>query len=160
MNKVKFLEISINQQLKDFKGEKNKDYIIKIPKRGTKKSAGYDFFAPFDIHLEPGEVKKIPTGIKVQMPSNFYLGLYPRSGHGFKFALRLMNTIGIIDADYIESDNEGHIFIKLRNEGNKELSIKQGEGMAQGIFHKYELVDGDSFDNGDDRNGGMGSTDN
>ena len=152
---IKFHKISNKQMLEDF----GKEVEVELPRRGTKLSAGYDFIALEDIKLEPGEVKKIPTGVKVEMPPNFWLGIHPRSGHGFKYALRLMNTLGVIDADYIHGKNEGHIWIKLRNEGNKELFIEKGKGMAQGIFRKYYLTEGDSFEKGAQREGGMGSTD-
>ena len=46
---------------------------IKLPKRATAGSAGYDFYAPFDITLSPGETIKIPTGIRVQMEVNYVL---------------------------------------------------------------------------------------
>ena len=69
---------------------------LKLPKRATKGSAGYDFYAPFDITLNPGETIKIPTGIRVKMEDNYVLKLYPRSGLGFKYRLQLNNTVGII----------------------------------------------------------------
>ena len=101
---------------------------IKLPKRATKGSAGYDFFAPFDIVLEPGKTIKIPTGIRAQMEDNYVLKLYPRSGLGFKYRLQLNNTVGIIDSDYYYSDNEGHIFAKITNDSNegKVLTINKG----------------------------------
>ena len=89
---------------------------IKVPKRATKGSAGYDFFAPVTFSLKPGETIKIPTGIRVWMEEHFVLKLYPRSGLGFKYRLQLNNTVGIIDSDYYYSDNEGHIFAKITND--------------------------------------------
>lgn len=137
----------------------NKIYdSIKLPKRATKLSAGYDCYAPYGFTLNPGEEIKIPTGIKAYMQPGEVLLAFPRSGLGFKYFCRLANTIGVIDADYIESDNEGHIFVKLRNEGDKEMHIKIGDAMCQLIFMPFLLVDGDSFDNGNQRNGGFGST--
>lgn len=137
----------------------NKIYdSIKLPKRATKLSAGYDCYAPYGFTLNPGEEIKIPTGIKAYMKPGEVLLAFPRSGLGFKYFCRLANTIGVIDADYIESDNEGHIFVKLRNEGDKEMHISVGTAMCQLIFIPFLLVDGDSFDNGNQRNGGFGST--
>lgn len=153
-----FEKISKNQFNKDFEGFNVIYEDIKIPKRSTSKSAGYDCFAPIDIKLEPNEEIKIPTGIRSYMLDNEKLGALPRSGHGFKYYLRLANTQGVIDADYYDSDNEGHIFVKLRNEGHKTLEIKKGQGMCQLIFSKYLLADGDDY-TGDVRNGGFGSTD-
>ena len=83
---------------------------------------------------------------------------YPRSGLGFKFRLQLNNTVGIIDSDYYNSDNEGHIFAKLTNDSNegKTVQIKAGEGFMQGIFVEYGITVDDSVT--DVRNGGFGST--
>ena len=131
---------------------------INLPKRATSGSAGYDFYAPVTLTILPGETIKIPTGIRVSMEENWVLKCYPRSGLGFKFRLQLNNTVGIIDSDYYYSDNEGHIFVKLRNEGNKPLVISQGEAMCQFIFAPFLLADGDSFERGEERNGGFGST--
>ena len=156
MRKRGFEIISSNQFNKDF--DVNMETEIKLPKRGTKKSAGYDFFAPFDIYLAAGAEIEIPTGIRAYMQDGEVLLAFPRSGLGFKYYTRLANTIGVIDSDYYDSNNEGHIKVKLRNEGNKELFIKQGEAFCQMMFVPFLLVDNDSFDNGDVRNGGFGST--
>ena len=150
--------VSENQILKDFGINKLEKLILKLPKRSTKLSAGYDCFAPYDIVLEPNEEVKVPTGINSYMRPGEVLLAFPRSGLGFKYYCRLANTIGVIDADYIQSDNEGHIFVKIRNEGDKTMTIKAGEGMCQFIFIPFLLADGDSFENGEIRNGGFGST--
>ena len=131
---------------------------LPLPKRATKGSAGYDFFAPFDITLAPGQTIKIPTGIRAKMEDNWVLKLYPRSGLGFKFRLQLNNTVGIIDSDYYYSDNEGHIFAKITNDTNENrvVEIKKGTGFMQGIFVEYGITYDD--DATSIRNGGFGST--
>jgi len=140
--------------------EKIKAYYeeLKLPKRATKGSAGYDFYAPFDITLAPRETIKVPTGIRVYMEENYVLKLYPRSGLGFKFRLQLNNTVGIIDSDYYYSDNEGHIFAKITNDSNenKTVTIQKGTGFMQGIFVEYGITFDD--DTTSIRNGGFGST--
>lgn len=131
---------------------------IKLPKRATTGSAGYDFYTPFSFTLQPGETIKIPTGIRAKMDENWVLKLYPRSGLGFKFRLQLNNTVGIIDSDYFNSDNEGHIFAKITNDSNEEkvLSLEKGAGFMQGIFLEYGITVDDEADGV--RNGGFGST--
>lgn len=133
---------------------------IKLPKRATKKSAGYDFFAPYDFSLAPGETIKIATGIRVLLDDDKFLMCAPRSGHGFKARVQLDNTIGIIDADYSESSNEGHIHVKLTNDSHtgKTISVARGDGMIQAIILPYFKVDDD--DSTTQRDGGFGSTDN
>lgn len=160
---AKFYKVSKEQYLKSFDNKNNEEILsiyddILLPKRATKGSAGYDFFAPFDIVLKPGETIKIPTGIRVSMEENYVLKLYPRSGLGFKYRLQLNNTVGIIDSDYYYSDNEGHIFAKITNDSNegKTLEIKKGQGFMQGIFVEYGITLDD--DTVEVRNGGFGST--
>lgn len=131
---------------------------LKLPKRATKGSAGYDFYSPLSFELQPGETIKIPTGIRAAMREDYVLMVFPRSGLGFKFRLQLNNTVGIIDSDYYYSDNEGHIFIKLTNDSNegKVLDLEAGNGFAQGIFLPFGITEDDEVT--EIRNGGFGST--
>lgn len=156
MNLAKFSKVSLSQYTADTdNGELEYDSII-LPHRATRSSAGYDFFAPRDICLEPGQSAKVATGIRAYMPDNWVLLILPRSGLGFKYRLRLDNTVGVIDADYYGSSNEGHIFIKITNEGDKPLSVGAGTAFAQGIFTQYMLTEDDCVQS--TRDGGMGST--
>ena len=131
---------------------------LKLPKRSTKGSAGYDFFAPLSFSLAPNATIKIPTGIRVEMEEGWVLKLYPRSGLGFKYRLQMNNTVGIIDSDYFYSDNEGHIFIKMTNASNegRTVEVPAGTGFAQGIFLEFGITVDDDADGV--RNGGFGST--
>lgn len=152
----KFEIISKEQYQKDLEGMC--EYSdISLPVRGTSHSAGYDFKSPIEFELKPGEFKKVPTGIKVQMNDDEYLMLFVRSSMGFKYNIRLCNQVGIVDSDYYNNpDNEGHMFIKIQNEGTEIVKINKGDRFAQGIFNKYYLTDDDSA-NGN-RTGGFGST--
>ena len=143
--------------IKEEEGQEMYDSLM-LPKRATKGSAGYDFYAPFTFHLSPGETIKIPTGIRAKMEADWVLKLYPRSGLGFKYRLQLNNTVGIIDSDYYYSDNKGHIFAKITNDSNegKEVTVQKGTGFMQGIFLQYGITLDD--DTEEVRNGGFGST--
>ena len=131
---------------------------VKLPKRATSGSAGYDFFSPLTFELKPQETIKIPTGIRAKMEDNWVLQCYPRSGLGFKFRLQLNNTVGIIDSDYYNSYNEGHIFAKITNDTKegKIVEIQAGTGFMQGIFMEYGITVDDDVE--EVRNGGFGST--
>lgn len=164
---AKFLKVSFEEYKEafcDIYGDESDSLIrevydaINLPRRATSGSAGYDFFAPLDIELKPGETAKIPTGIRVKINEGWVLAIYPRSGLGFKFRLQLNNTVGIIDSDYFNSDNEGHIFIKITNDTNegKTVFVKQGNGFAQGIFTPFGITEDDDVN--ETRNGGFGST--
>ncbi len=131
---------------------------LQLPRRATQGSAGYDFFSPLSFELEPGEGITIPTGIRAQMHPGWVLALFPRSGLGFQYRLQLDNSVGIVDQDYYYSDNQGHIFIKLTNDGRRgrTLTLEAGKGFAQGIFLPFGLVEEDEA--GGLRNGGFGSS--
>lgn len=154
---MKFEKISIEQFKKDMP---DADYAdCKIPSRATYSSAGYDFFAPFDIKLLPQSTLLVPTGIKCQLDYDKVLNIYPRSGLGFKYKIRLCNTVGIVDADYYNNEkNEGHIMIKLSNEGYKTVCIEKGEAFAQGVIQQYFITENDHESEKQVRAGGFGST--
>ena len=156
MKKIaQFFKVSEEQYLKD--GTIEAYNSILLPKRATMGSAGYDFFAPFDFTLSAGETIKIPTGIRAKIDCGWVLKIYPRSSLGFKYRLTLNNTVGIIDSDYYFAENEGHIFIKLTNCGDKPLTVEKGKAFAQGVFLEYGItVDDDATEQ---RTGGFGSTD-
>ena len=92
------------------------------------------------------------------MSEGWVLVITPRSGLGFKYRIGLDNTIGIIDSDYYNSDNEGHIILKVTNNTleNKSLELEKNKGLCQGIFLEFGITTDDFTTN--KRNGGFGST--
>lgn len=167
MKKIaKFEKVSLEQYKTDINKNFNfpEDQIInfyeqlQLPTRATTGSAGYDFKIPFEIKLNPNETIKIPTGIRVKMESSWVLLLFPRSSLGFKYRMQLDNTIGVIDSDYYNSDNEGHIILKITNDSkeNKQLVIEKNKGICQAIFFEFGITVNDDVNN--IRNGGFGST--
>ena len=129
--------------------------MIELPTRATSGSAGYDFKTPINHTLGVYKSMIIPTGIRCKVQSNYVLQLYPRSSLGFKYGMELINTVGIIDSDYYEADNEGHIMIKIRPTV-KQLQLKMGEKFAQGIFLPFGITRDDDVNT--KRSGGIGST--
>ena len=164
-NITHFEKVSFEQFQKDvLKNTKIKNKIeeiydnIKLPKRATRGSAGYDFFLPFDMVLKPKDSIIIPTGIRCQMNDEYVLQIFPRSSLGFKFRLQLDNVVGIIDSDYYNACNEGHIMIKISNLSfeEKKVELVRGEAFIQGIFLTYgKTIDDNTYDV---RKGGLGST--
>lgn len=154
----KFEKISLKEFIKDT-GLTEKEYNeVTLPKRATKNSAGYDFHLLENITLKPKEIKKIPTAIKTEMNNDEVLMIHIRSSLGFKYNMRMCNQTGIIDSDYYNNqDNEGHIFIKVQNEGTETINLKAGDRFAQGIFIKYLTTD-DEEEIKNNRQGGIGST--
>ncbi len=160
MNRVaKFEKVSSTQFNIDLttcgKNENCYEDII-LPKRSSKYSAGYDFYAPYDFTVNINEKLVIASGVRCKIEGEYFLMLAPRSSLGFKYQLGLANTVAIIDADYYNTANEGHILISLVNRGDKPVSIKKGERFCQGIFLNYAICIDD--DNDDVRTGGLGSS--
>lgn len=132
---------------------------IQLPRRGTEASAGYDFYFPYEeLTIISGKAELIPTGIRwiAYDDARQVLYMVPRSGLGFKTGVHLANTIGVIDADYCQGSNEGHIMVKMVG-GFKDLELHQGERFVQGIISNYNIVNNDN-PIASERTGGMGST--
>ena len=162
MSIARFEKVSLKQFNSDISSFLNIDETsfyddIILPKRATSGSAGYDFYSPVDIELQPNQTVKIPTGIRCFIEEGYVLQIYPRSSFGFKYQMALLNTVGIIDSDYYNADNEGHIIVGIVNRGDKPMSIKKGDRFVQGIFSKYYLAQEEN--NTIKRHGGFGSTD-
>ena len=175
MSKVRgFEKVSKEQYMKDFKNtfpiengsvseEEINDIIeaiytlIKLPKRETKLSAGYDCYAPITFELKPQEEIKIPTGIKAYMADDEVLMLYNRSSNPKKKGLILANSVGVVDKDYYGNpDNDGHFMFAFYNIKEEDTVIKKGEAIGQAIFQKYLVTDNDNAEG--ERIGGFGST--
>ena len=128
---------------------------IKLPQRATGGSAGYDFFIPFPASFIKINPVLIPTGIRVLLDPGQFLMCVPRSGLGFKYGMRLRNSVGIIDEDYAHADNEGHIMAKIACDDPFKLDA--GDRFMQGIILNYNTVSDDAPISGR-RTGGFGST--
>lgn len=134
-----------------------KNMEVKLPKRKTKKSAGYDFFAIEDIELYPNKLYVLPTGVKAAMEDDEVLYLHIRSSAAFKRGVHMINSVAVIDSDFYNNEtNEGEISLGLLSHNDDVVRIKKGECVAQGVFHKFLITDDD--DAGGERIGGIGST--
>ena len=139
-----FEKISFEQFKKDIADDKDLYNEYKLPQRDSDSTAGYDIYLLEDLVIEPNEIKKIPTGIKSFFEKDEVLFLIVRSSTGFKYNIRLCNQVGVIDADYYNNkNNEGHMWIKIQNEGNERVIIPRGESIVQGIFLKYLTTQSD-----------------
>ena len=128
---------------------------IKLPQRATTGSAGYDFYLPHSIHLD-STPRIIRTGICCAMNPGWVLLLFPRSGLGYKYGVRLSNATGVIDCDFYHNpDNEGHISAKMYA-ADSPVNLDAGDRFMQGVFVPYGTV----IDDGavGQRTGGTGST--
>ena len=132
---------------------------INLPKRSTEHSAGYDIEAAETVSLAAGEIKLIPTGLKAYMQTGEVLYMYSRSSNPRKKGLVLINSVGVIDKDYYNNpENEGHMFMQMRNITEHEVVVEKGERVVQGVFMPFLVADGDDDVEKGVRSGGFGST--
>ena len=139
--------------------DKDDEYktCLKLPKRSTKKSAGYDFYAVNDVTCKSHEITMVPTGIKAKMEDDETLLLFNRSSNPKKKGLIILNGVGVVDSDYYgNSDNDGEIAGLFYNMRDEDVVIAAGEKIMQGIFVKYEKTEDDEAEG--ERSGGWGST--
>lgn len=162
---AKFQKVSLKQFKDDWIdtfGNKGTDIIteiynnIKLPKRATAGSAGHDISIPFDISIAPGDKLKIPTGIRCKMDNGYVMLVFPRSSLGIKKGLVILNTIPVIDSDYYNADNEGHIFICIKNTSNEVMKLFSGDNIVQAVFVPFGTADDKEITS--ERTGGIGST--
>ena len=135
---------------------KNPGVEIKLPTRGSKNSAGYDFYSPVDAVIQPNEMVMIWTDVKASMYYDNALLIIPRSSMG-KHPIMISNTVGLIDSDYYGNEStDGNIGFRLFNLGTTPYEVKAGDRIGQGIFIKYGIVKDDNTTT--ERKGGFGST--
>lgn len=148
--KMRGFEI-VKEEMRKTKGE------VTLPTRGSKVSAGYDFYSPVDIMLKPNGKTCVWSDVKAYMQEGEVLLLFVRSSIGIKKGLALSNGTGVIDADYYSnSSNDGNIGIALYNYSDKIVEIKKGERICQGVFVPFLEADNGNTDK--KRVGGIGST--
>ena len=129
-----------------------------LPTRSDAGSAGYDFYSPVDIVIEPHKSVSVKTNIKAEMEKDEVLLLFTRSSMGIKRHLMLCNGTGVIDSTYFNNpDNEGNIIVALYNYGDETQTITKGERFCQGVFNKY-LTTADDKPLNAQRLGGIGSS--
>lgn len=159
MNFKEFFEKwnSVVQRNRGFEIVKNAPADTILPRRTTKGSAGYDFYAPCDIMLVPHSCSKLVfLNVKAYMQPDEKLQMYIRSSLAVKSNITL-ETSGLIDSDYYSNpDNDGNIGVKFRNNGDEPIVITKGTRCCQGVFGKYLIADGDDVN--ETRQGGYGST--
>lgn len=164
MKVAEFEKVSFNQFDKDCKNtipfiNEDSEMMyenIKLPARKTKGSAGHDFVSPFSFTVRPGNSITIPTGVRCKISTGYVLMIYVRSSMGIKKGAKLANGTGVIDSDYYNADNEGHIFAKIENHGTEPMKVKAGEAILQGVFIPFGVADKDEVTT--KRVGGIGST--
>lgn len=105
---------------------------LALPTYATAASAGVDLCADLKdlLIVNPGENVKIPTGLAIELPSQFVVALvFARSGLASRYGMGLTNGVGVIDSDY-----RGEIQVLMHNSGPQPVIINHGDRIAQLVF--------------------------
>ncbi len=105
---------------------------VPLPVYQTPESAGFDLAASEDTTIAPGQVALVPTGLVIEVPHGYFLGVFARSSTPLKRGLMVANGVGVVDPDY--SGPEDEVKIEVVNFTQAPVHVKQGDRIAQGLF--------------------------
>ena len=131
---------------------------LPLPSYQTAGSAGLDLRAAVreEITLQPGEIRDVPTGIRVAVPVGYEAQVRPRSGLALREGLGVANAPGTIDSDY-----RGELRVILINLGSKRVVIRRGDRVAQLVISpvaRARLREVEHLDHTERGSGGFGHT--
>ena len=112
---------------------------VPLPAYQTPESAGFDLAASEDVTVGPGEVVLVPTGLVIEVPRGYFLGVFARSSTPLKRGLMVANGVGIVDSDYCGTTDE--IRIEVVNFTAKPVTVHRGDRLAQGVILPYARAD-------------------
>lgn len=110
-----------------------------IPTYGSDGAACFDLYSTQMVAIAPGRAGTAPTGISFEVPEGHVMLVFSRSGHGFKYGIRLANCTGVIDSDY-----RGEVMVRLQNDSNQTFTANAGERIAQAMVvpvDRYDFVE-------------------
>lgn len=132
------------------------DPSIALPSYQTAEAAGFDLAASMDVSIPAGEVRLVPTGLVIQAPHGYFLGIFARSSTPLKRGLMVANGVGVIDPDYAGPEDE--IKVQVLNFTRQPVVVSRGDRIAQGIFIPTLQVEWDEGETRRVSRGGFGST--
>jgi dUTP pyrophosphatase len=133
------------------------DPTVPLPGYGTSEAAGFDLAASHDIVVQPGQIALIRTGLVIEVPTGYFLGIFARSSTPLKRGLLVANGVGVVDPDYSGPDDE--IKIQVLNFTQTDVRVQRGDRLAQGIVLPAQRVTWDEVDQiREVTRGGFGAT--
>ncbi|MFA5736610.1 MAG: dUTP diphosphatase [Candidatus Paceibacterota bacterium] len=126
----------------------------KLPTYAHSGDAGMDFFALEETELKVGEIKKVKTGIALEIPDGYVGLVWDKSGLAANHGLKTM--AGVLDAGY-----RGELQIVITNLSGETYTIKKHDKVAQMLIQSVEvpeLVEVDDLSDSSRGEGGFGST--
>jgi len=129
---------------------------LPLPTYASNGASGMDIRACVEgsVTLNPGEIRLIPTGLAMSIPTGYEAQIRPRSGLALNHGIGMVNSPGTIDSDY-----RGEVGIILINWGNSPVVIRRGDRIAQMVITRVaraEIVVTGDLDETDRGTGGFG----
>jgi dUTP pyrophosphatase len=107
------------------------DPTVSLPGYGTTEAAGFDLASAHDIVVPPGQIVLVRTGLVIEVPAGYFLGIFARSSTPLKRGLLVANGVGVVDPDYSGPTDE--VMVQVLNFTRLEVAIRRGDRLAQGI---------------------------
>ena len=105
---------------------------VSLPRYESAAAAGFDLAAADQVTIAPGEVRLVPTGLVIEVPAGYFLGIFARSSTPLKRGLMVANGVGVIDADYCGPFDE--VKVQVLNFTDRAVTVAPGDRIAQGIL--------------------------
>src|SRR5687767_9612756 len=136
---------------------KRLDAAVGLPEPASARAAGFDLASAVDIEIPPRSIRLVGTGLVIEVPTGYFLGIFARSSTPLKRGLVVANGVGVIDPDYAGPDDE--VRIQVLNITTADVAIKRGDRLAQGIVLPAPRVAWQEVsDMRQETRGGFGST--
>jgi dUTP pyrophosphatase len=108
------------------------DSSIPLPAYQTPGAAGFDLAAAADVEVPAGRIALVSTGLVIEVPAGYWLGVFARSSTPLKRGLMVANGVGVIDPDYCGPADE--VKIQVLNFTDELVQVKRGDRIAQGLL--------------------------
>lgn len=155
---------------------------VKLPEYAHTTDSGLDVFALDDYTIDPGEIKIIPTGLRVALPKGYEIQVRAKSGLSARTHMRVANGIGTVDEGFHDEigiilennepaikditydfDDETHRPIITSILHGSPVYITKGQKIAQLVLAEipkisWQEVNDITLYGAEDRQGGFGST--
>jgi len=134
------------------------DPSVPLPRYQTSGAAGFDLTASADVTVEPGTIALVPTGLVIEVPAGYFLGIFARSSTPLRRGLMVANGVGVVDSDYCGATDE--IKIQVLNFTRDRVHVKAGDRVAQGLLIPVARVEWreEAGDLREGSRGGFGAT--
>jgi len=103
---------------------------VPLPTYATAESAGFDLSASAEVTVAPRQIALVPTGLVIEVPPGYFLGIFARSSTPLKRSLMVANGVGVIDPDYAGPNDE--VRIQVLNISTSDVTIKPRSGCPFG----------------------------